>query len=315
MKHITIVIPVYNESASIRRTVPTILDTLDAIESVTFEILLVDDGSTDDTLEQIETLCNEHHRLMPIPLTRNFGKEAAMHAGLSHATGDAVIIMDSDLQHPPDLIPKMICLWQDGVDVVEAYKSSRGKESFLSRLAANQFYRIFNAMAGIDLANHSDFKLLDRKVVAAYLNLPERKRFMRGLVAWMGFASAKLPFEVPPRAHGATAWSRFKLMRFSITALTSFSSAPLHIVTGLGGICLVIAAVLGSIALYHKFTGVAVSGFTTVILLILIVGSLIMLGLGLIGIYLEQIFDEIKQRPIYPLDLPPCADLILGLTA
>ncbi len=296
---ISVVIPVYNESAALHQNLPVIIGVLREIRDIEFSLLLVDDGSGDDTVEQLATLLSQEPNMELLCLNRNFGKEAAIHAGLAHARGQAVIVMDSDLQHPPALIPQMITLWQQGLEVVEARKSSRGRESLASALLANGFYRLFHLLSGMDLKNHSDYKLLDRKVVDAYLELPERKRFFRGLVAWMGFPSAQLYFEVPPREHGQSAWSKFKLLRFSMTALSGFSSAPLHLISLLGVICLGLGLAIGGIALHDKFTGEAVSGFTTVILLILVIGSFIMFGLGLLGLYLEQIFDEIKRRPTY----------------
>lgn len=235
-------------------------------------------------------------------LTRNFGKEAAILAGLQQAEGDAVIVMDSDLQHPPDLIPKMVEIWRQGVYVVDACKSSRGRESKLSAFLAVAFYHVFGRMAQIDVQQSSDFKLLDRRVVDVYCSLPERKRFFRGLTAWMGFSSARVYFDVPDRLHGSSTWTRLKLLRLSVDALTGFSTGALHLITLLGLVSLVVSIVIGSISLYHKLVGVAVDGFTTVILIVLLLGSFIMVGLGIIGIYLEQIFTEVKGRPPYLID-------------
>jgi glycosyltransferase involved in cell wall biosynthesis len=302
MKTVTLVIPIYNESGAIENNLPAIIEAVAAIEHFAFEIVLVDDGSSDGCATWLKRFCQEREHLELLCLSRNFGKEAAILAGLVHARGDAVIVMDSDLQHPPALIPRMLALWEQGMDVVEACKASRGRESLSAKLLAGGFYRLFNLLAGMNIENYSDFKLLDRKVVDAYCALPERKRFFRGLIAWMGSSSARVFFDVPERQHGASAWSKLKLFRFSLTALTSFSSIPLHLITLLGLFCFSVSLILGGIALYDKYTGEAVSGFTTVILLILLIGSLLMVGLGLIGIYLEQIFEEIKQRPIYMVD-------------
>ncbi|MDX1431384.1 MAG: glycosyltransferase family 2 protein [Gammaproteobacteria bacterium] len=296
---VSIVIPVYDESAGIEDNLKTILAVLEGIEGTRFQVLVVDDGSGDDTADKVRRLCEKRDDLELLCLNRNFGKEAAVHAGLMHAAGDAVVVMDSDLQHPPHLIPSMIELWGKGIEVVEACKSSRGKETMTSRLLAQGFYNVFNTLTGFDIKNKSDFKLLDRKVVEAYCAMPERKRFFRGMIPWLGFNTAQVYFDVPERAHGKSAWPRMRLMRFSLTALSSFTSTPLHLVTLLGLLFLVISVVLGGIALYDKFTGTAVSGFTTVILLVLITGSLTMFALGQIGIYIEQIFDEVKSRPTY----------------
>lgn len=298
---IAIVMPVFNEGKAIHANLSEILFQISSFDlgGVELRFLLVDDGSSDDTASVIRTMCEQRSEVELLCLNKHFGKEAAIYAGLSHAASEAVVVMDSDLQHPPNIIPQMIKLWQNGVDVVEACKFSRGNESFASGIFARGFYYLFNLLAGMDLKNHSDFKLMDKKVVEAYCDLPERKRFFRGMIPWMGFSSAHLFFAVAERQHGQSAWSRLKLLRFSLTALTSFSSAPLHLITILGLFCFALSLVLGGIVMYQKYVGVAVSGFATVILLILLIGSLIMFGLGLIGIYIEQIFEEIKQRPIY----------------
>jgi polyisoprenyl-phosphate glycosyltransferase len=302
MKTLTIVIPVYNEEAAIDKHLPIIFDNIKNIQEIEIKICVVDDGSTDKTVEKLQQLCQSYSTLRFLCLNRNFGKEAAIHAGLQQSHDDAVIVMDSDLQHPPALIPKMIQLWQQGIEIVEAYKVERGKESYLSRFMAHSFYYLFKTLSGMDIKNHSDFKLLDRQVVDAYCAMPEKKRFFRGLVHWLGFSSAQLPFEVPERQHGVSVWSRFKLLKFSITAITTFSSVPLQIITLLGLFCFILSFIIGTLALYYKYIGIAVSGFTTVILLILIIGSLLMVALGIIGIYIAQIYDEVKQRPDYLID-------------
>lgn len=299
---VSIVVPTFNESAGIEQTLPVIFAALEAVEDTRFKILVVDDGSRDDTAEKVRRLCEQRDDLELLCLNRNFGKEAAVHAGLMHAEGDAVVVMDSDLQHPPQLIPAMVELWKDGIEVVEGCKSSRGKESLVSRVLAQSFYALFNKLTGFDIKNKADFKLLDRRVVDAYCEMPEKKRFFRGMVPWLGFTAAQLYFDVPERRHGRTAWPKFGLMRFSLTALSSFTSTPLHLVTLLGLLFMVISLVIGGIAIYDKLTGAAVSGFTTVILLVLITGSLTMFALGQIGIYIEQIFDEVKRRPTYMIN-------------
>lgn len=295
---LTLVIPIWNEAQAIAPNLRHILTVAAALEEAV-DVLVVNDGSSDDTLAVLEPLVARHANLQVLSLTRNFGKEAAIHAGLEHAGGDAVIVMDSDLQHPPELIPRMIELWRQGLEVVEARKRSRGRESWLQGLSANGFYFLFDKLTGLDLRNHSDFKLLDRKVVEAYCQLPERQRFFRGLIAWMGFSSAQIYFDVPPRQRGQSAWSKLRLLRFSLSALSGFSSVPLHLISFLGVACITGGVVVGGIALHDKFTGQALTGFTTVILLILIIGGAIMVALGLIGVYLEHLFSEIKRRPTY----------------
>ncbi len=299
---LTVVIPVYNEGAALDANLPPLLAALGAIDQTRVHVLLVDDGSTDGSRDWLQRFSEASAHVDLLCLTRNFGKEAAILAGLRHAQGDAVVVMDSDLQHPPELVASMLALWRQGMDVVDACKASRGAESRLSATLARTFYRLFGWMAGIDIHNSADFKLLDRKVVDAYCALPERKRFFRGLTAWMGFPSARIYFDVPERKHGRSAWSRLRLLRLSLDALTGFSTSALHLITALGLLTLVLSVVIGGIAIYHKLAGVAVSGFTTVILVLLLLGSCIMVGLGVVGIYLEQIFTEIKGRPVFLVD-------------
>lgn len=307
MKKVDLVIPVYNEGRSLESNLQLIEQTLTAVPGVEFSIIIVDDGSTDPaTIACLESYGQGREHSQILSLTRNFGKEPAIQAGLEHSDADAVIVMDSDLQHPPALIPKMVGIWRQGVDVVEACKISRGKESAGKRLLTRGFYRIFELLADRELSGHSDFKLLDRKVVQAYLQLPERKRFFRGLIPWMGFAAAQVYFEVPQRTQGQSGWSWIKLLRLSVDALTGFSSAPLYLINILGLVCLALSLGIGGMALYYKFCGLAVSGFTTVILLILLIGSFIMFGLGLLGMYIGQIFTEVKGRPLYVLDKKKC---------
>ncbi|MDM8547050.1 glycosyltransferase family 2 protein [Candidatus Venteria ishoeyi] len=302
---LSIVIPIFNEAEGIYPHISKLVQYIDEISDWKIDILLVDDGSKDTTVIEAKRLIKTYDQIELLCLTRNFGKEAAMFAGLQQAvsnTPDAVIVMDSDLQHPPSLIPKMLNLWKQGIDVVEAYKTTRGDEGKLSHIFANSFYSLFHFLSKIELQNHSDFKLLDIKVVHAYLNLPERERFFRGLISWMGFSSAKIPFTVEPRLHGTSSWSITGLIKLSITAITSFSTAPLHIITGLGITFIILSVITGGIALYDKFMGIALSGFTTVILLLLLIGGFLMLGLGMLGVYVAHIYNEVKQRPHYLLN-------------
>ncbi|MCX6993627.1 MAG: glycosyltransferase family 2 protein [Kiritimatiellaeota bacterium] len=304
MKSVTIVIPVLNEATAIAANMRQIMESVKSLgATVDARILVVDDGSRDDTVRIVQRLAETEPTVQVLALTRNFGKEAAIHAGLDHASGDAVIVMDCDLQHPPALLPRMIQLWRDGLDVVEAYKIDRGGESWLSGLLAGGFYALFNRLAGFDLRNHSDFKLLDRKVVEAYCRLPERERFFRGLITWMHFPSARIPFEVPERSGGGSAWSRLRLVKYSLTIISSFSSLPLQVVGWAGALTLCISLVLGTKALYDKFMGHAIDGFATVILLVLILGSIIMLSIGVVGNYIARIYEEVKRRPSYLIDL------------
>ena len=265
-----------------------------------YELLLVDDGSPDDTWQVIEAEVTSGRPLRALRLSRNFGKESALCAGLEHAQGDAVIVMDADGQHPPSLIPNMVSLWQSsGADVVEAVKQRRGRESLSSKLGAQLFYFILNKLSGFHFKGASDFKLMNRKAVDAWLKMHERNVFFRGMTVWMGFTTEQIPFEVVPRSAGQSTWSVLKRLKLALIGITAFSSFPLHLVTFAGVIFLGISVLLGLQTLYLKLVGRAVSGFATVILLQLIVGSLLMISLGIIGEYLARIYEEVKGRPRY----------------
>lgn len=295
---ISIIIPVYNEEKQIRESLRIIQSNLEKC-NINHEFILVDDGSKDYTWRVLTELTSQTNSIQAVRLSRNFGKEAALCAGLEQAHGDACLVMDADLQHPPEIIPEMVRLWQDGFEIVEAVKTSRGKESLFHGLSARFFYRILQAFSGIDLNKASDFKLLDAKVVASWREMDERNTFFRGMVAWIGYQSVTIPFEVPERVHGSSKWSTLKLIKLAITAITSFSSLPLQIVTFLGVLFFIGSIILGIQTLYMKFAGIAVSGFTTVILLLLIIGSCLMICLGIIGTYIAKIYEEVKNRPRY----------------
>jgi glycosyltransferase involved in cell wall biosynthesis len=231
-------------------------------------------------------------------MNRHYGKEAAIAAGLQAMRHcDAVVVMDSDLQHPPALIPTMVEHWRQGAHVVEAVKESRGNESYLRGKLAGLFYRLFSYLTRLGIEGHTDFKLLDKEVVNACCDLPESGRFFRGLIAWLGFETVQLPFNVPPSTRQRSAWGQGALFRYAIDSITSFTAFPLQIVTALGGLTFMLSIVIGAMALADKLAGRAVDGFTTVILLILIIGSVLMFSVGLIGIYVGRIYDEVKRRP------------------
>lgn len=294
----SIVIPVFREGAHLSETLKRIAGILDSTGE-SYEILLVDDGSPDNTWEEIIKQTKRFNQVRGIKLSRNFGKEAALAAGLENVSGAAVLVMDGDLQHPPDLIPVMIRHWREGFDVVEAVKQSRGDEATISRFRAQVFYTLFIRLTGVDLHGASDFKLMDRRVLDAWRRLGERNLFFRGMNAWLGFKRIQIPFDVADRVVGKSGWSVIQLMKLALTAVTSFSSVPLYMMIFIGLIFSVFALIIGFQTVYLKFSGHAVDGFTTVILLVLIVGGLISFGLGLIGIYIARIYDEVKGRPRY----------------
>jgi glycosyltransferase involved in cell wall biosynthesis len=299
MPDISIVIPAFREGAHLPESLALIADVLRRNE-LDFELLVVDDGSDDDSWSTLCKISAEIRELRAISFTRNFGKEAAIAAGLAHAGGKAVVVMDADLQHPPDLIPAMVRLWQEqDCEIVNAVKRDRGKESAWNRFAATAFYDLFAKLTGLQLKNGSDFKLLDRKVVNTYCNLPERQLFFRGIITWFGYRQCSIPFQVEHRTAGTAKWSTMARGLLAANAFTSFSAFPLQFVTLAGLFTMVFGFGLGLQTLYVWMSGSAVEGFTTVILLLLVIGAVLMISLGIIGQYLAKIYDELKSRPRY----------------
>ncbi|MCM1568165.1 MAG: glycosyltransferase family 2 protein, partial [Roseburia sp.] len=266
---------------------------------IDYELVFISDGSVDGTFREIEKAAAENSRIKGAQFSRNFGKEAGIFAGLELATGDAIVVMDCDLQHPPQVIPKMWKLWQEGAEIVEGIKSGRGKETVFYKLSAGLFYKIMSKLIKMDMSASSDFKLLDRKVVNVLLALPERNTFFRALTFWSGFRTASVEYEVQERRYGTSKWSFMSLMSYAISNATSFSTLPLQLVTVMGAISILFSAVLAVQTLVKYLTGTAVEGFTTVILLVLIIGGFIMLSLGIIGHYIARIYEEVKGRPKY----------------
>ena len=298
MAVLSIVLPAYNEEQNIANTVKVLSEILEQ-NKIDYELVFISDGSRDGTYAEIVKAAAENPRVKGAEFSRNFGKEAGIFAGLELASGDAVIVMDCDLQHPPQLIPQMWKLWQDGVEVVEGVKSDRGKESLGYKLSAGLFYRIMSKLIKIDMSASSDFKLLDRKVVDVLLGLPERNTFFRALSFWAGFRTESLPYEVQERQFGKSKWSFWSLMKYAISNVTSFSTLPLQLVTVLGMISILFSVVLAIQTLVRFLMGNSLGGFTTVILLILIIGGFLMLSLGVIGHYIARIYEEVKGRPKY----------------
>jgi len=296
---LSVVMPVFREGVQLSAFLAAVRDSLSQCD-LPYELVLVDDGSPDDTWSVIVGEAKSFRTICALRLSRNFGKESALCAGLEHARGDAVIVVDADGQHPPSLLPDMVRMWQSsGADIVEAVKRKRGRESLSSKLGALLFYLILNKLSGFHFKGASDFKLMNRKAVDAWLKMHERNVFFRGMTVWMGFTTVQIPFEVVPRSAGQSAWSVLKRLKLALVGITAFSSFPLHLVTLAGVVFLALSVLLGLETLYLKLTGQAVSGFATVILLELIIGSLLMISLGIIGEYLARIYEEVKGRPRY----------------
>ena len=298
MPLISIVLPSYNEEDNISRAV----DRLSAVlspEGVSWELVFVNDGSRDRTWQRITEAAAANPHVTGVSFSRNFGKEAAIMAGLACAKGDCCVVMDCDMQHPPETVVEMLHLWQQGYEVVEGIKRSRGRESLPHRVMAGVFYRIMSSATKIDMSRASDFKLMDRKAVNALLSLPEKNAFFRALSAWVGFRTTSVEFDVREREAGVSKWSSRSLTGYAVRNIVSFSSAPLQFITAFGALVLLLAVGLGIQTLVRYFSGTAVEGFTTVILLILLIGSALMLSLGIIGYYLARIYEEMKGRPRY----------------
>lgn len=295
---LSIVIPAYNEEKMIWKTTEVVSGIMER-EKIPFELVFVNDGSRDQTWEMIEKAAEKNTHVTGIRFSRNFGKESAIFAGLANAEGDCIAVMDCDLQHPPETLVEMYRLWEQGYEVVEGVKRSRGKESVLHRASAGMFYKIMSKAVQIDMSRASDFKLMDRKAVEALLSMPERNAFFRALSSWLGYRTTSVEFDVQERTEGESKWSTWSLIKYAVRNIVGFSSAPLQMITVAGGLTLFFAIVLGIQSLVKYFCGHALEGFTTVILLLLIIGSLIMLSLGIIGIYIAKIYEEVKGRPRY----------------
>ncbi|MDD5033778.1 MAG: glycosyltransferase family 2 protein [Methylococcaceae bacterium] len=296
---ISVIIPAYNEGESLDRAIPIIREILDTCVK-DWEMLIIDDGSRDDTYPRVCHFATEDARIKGVSFSRNFGKEAALLAGMKHAKGRAAITIDADLQHPPAMIPELIAQWRRGAKIVHAVKRSRKKDSLGKRFSAYLANKIISRMGGINIRNSSDYKLLDREIVdiLAYC-LPERERFFRGLSSWIGFEEEYIYFDVSDRIGSESKWSFWGLMELSITAITSFTSLPLRIITFLGIVTLGLGFGVASDALWSWYQGEAVSGFATLIITLLLIGSFIMISLGIIGEYIAKIYEEIKARPPY----------------
>ncbi len=297
---LTIVVPVFNEE----RNVPLIAERLTGVLTgcvASHEILFIDDGSRDGTLAAIRALAVDDGRIRCVSFSRNFGKEVALAAGLDHARGQAVVMIDADLQHPPETIPLFVQKWREGFDMVYGQRTDRSTDGRTYSGFARRFYRLFERFAETPLPEGAgDFRLVSRRVVEALKRLPERARFSKGLFAWVGFRQTGVPYQVAPRAHGETKWNYMKLFRFALDGLTSFSTAPLRLATWTGilvSICAFLYAFL--IIVETLVLGRTVPGFPSIIVSVMFFSGIQLIFLGVIGEYVGRIFAEVKERPLY----------------
>lgn len=301
--HVSIVVPFYNEGAGVEAFCNGILPVMAQLPQWRFEVICVDDGSSDDTLARLLAVQRDDERFQVLELSRNFGKEAALTAGLDATSGDAVVVIDADLQDPPELIVSMLARWEKGAEIVLARRTDRHCDSLLKRKTAQWFYRLHNLVSDIAIPpDVGDFRLMDRRVVDALRLLPERQRFMKGMFCWVGFQTVVIDYTRRPRAVGRSKFHGWKLWNLALEGITSFSTAPLRIWTYVGVAC---AALTALYALYTfartLWWGIELPGYASLLLSVLFFGSLHLISLGLIGEYVGRIYVETKQRPIYLL--------------
>jgi len=297
---LSVVVPVFNESANIEPLCDRLVPILERV-AASWEVVFVDDGSEDDTLSMIRARNAAEPRIGAVSFSRNFGKEVAIAAGLDHARGRAVVIMDADLQHPPEVIERFVARWREGYVMVYGQRTSRADESAVKRGFAHLFYRLFDSFTHMHLPEGAgDFRLIDARGVEVLRGLSERSRFSKGLYAWIGFKTIGIPFVVEERRHGATKWSFRTLFRFAFDGITAFSTVPLRVWTYLGGLISVLAiAAAAYFAVRTLLFGVDVAGYPSLIVSITFLGGVQLMSLGIIGEYIGRIFAEVKRRPLY----------------
>jgi len=297
---ISLVVPMYNEADVLDHFFARVLPLMESLQ-LSYEIICVNDGSTDDTFSKLLLHNHFNSRIKILDLSRNFGKESALTAGIENASGNAVIPLDADLQDPPELIQQMIEKWREGNEVVIGVRADRESDSFFKKTTANLFYKLIGKMGEIPIPmNAGDFRLLDRKVVNALLNIPERTRFMKGIFAWLGFKQSFVYYSRPPRQAGKTKFKPWKLWNFALDGLISFSSIPLKIWTYLGlFVSMSSLLYMSFIILRTLIYGIDVPGYASLMVAILFFSGLNMIGLGILGEYISRVFMEVKQRPLY----------------
>lgn len=298
MNKLSVVLPAYNEELMVGKTCRVLAQVLTEAQ-IPYELVVVNDGSSDRTWEEIQKAGERDANVTGVLFSRNFGKEAAIFAGLAQAGGDVVAVMDCDLQHPPQTLIEMYRLWQDGYEVIEGVKSDRGKEGFLHKECAGFFYDIMSKATKVNMKDASDFKMLDRKAVDSILSMPERNMFFRATSTWVGYKTTSVEFEVQEREAGVSKWSPWTLVKYAFTNIVAFTTFPLQFVTITGVVCFICSLVLMIYSLIQYFAGSAVEGYTTLLMVLLLVGSAMMISLGIIGYYIAKIYEEVKRRPRY----------------
>jgi polyisoprenyl-phosphate glycosyltransferase len=298
---LSLVVPAYNEEKNIPAFLAAVVPVLEGIGE-TFEIIFVDDGSKDGTYGMLAAAASQDGRIKVVGLARNFGKDIALSAGLAHATGQAAIPIDCDLQHPPELIPQFVAKWREGFDMVLGVRSKRDEEGFIRRSLSRAYYRVMKSMTHVEIPpNAGDFRLIDRKILDVIVKMPERHRFMKGIFAWPGFKVASIEFQANIRANNTrSTWSFFKLWRFALDGLFSFTTAPLKIWTYVGLLSAGGAFIYLIITLIQKlFYGIAAPGYASLLIVLLFFNGLLMISNGIQGEYIARIFEEVKGRPLY----------------
>lgn len=298
---ISVVAPAYNEAEALPEFCQRTIKVLKQFKGFNFELVLVNDGSTDSTLQVLRHLKRTHPEIALVNLSRNFGKEIAMTAGLAESKGDAIIVIDTDLQDPPELIPQLVAQWQAGFDMVYAKRRARHGETWLKKATAKVFYRFMSKIGDTPIPeNVGDYRLLSRRVVEAILSLPEQHRFMKGIFAWVGFPQVAVEYDRDERFVGETKWNYWKLWNFAIEGITSFTITPLIIATYLGFTTAIASFIYGIVIAFKSLIfGESVQGFPTLMVTILFLGGVQLIVLGLIGEYLGRTFNEAKRRPLY----------------
>ena len=297
---ISIVLPVYNEQENVRAVYESLTVEMDLLGDP-YELIFVDDGSSDGSLRVLKELCQIDSRVRALSLSRNFGHQIAISAGLEHASGHAVVVMDADLQHPPEVVPELVARWKAGFDVVYTIRLGSDHAGPFKRFTATVFYRIVNRICDVKITpNAPDFRLMDRRVVEALLQMPERARFLRGLVTWVGFKQTAVEFVAKPRLHGSTKYPLSKMIRFSVDGITAFSSVPLRLSSYIGFFTALAGLPYAVWAVYSRlFTDNAAQGWASVIVAVLFLGGVQLIAIGILGEYLGRIYEEVKGRPLY----------------